>query len=131
MLSKGPPTKTVMCKCLPFKGTPSSNSNVLVGLLYFQRGPTTISNEQSKKSFKSTSIGYLNKLWVVISSNKFWKDPIKWEQIFIPNDNFLYQIMIFRDWSRLFGISIILWKCHSWTESIQVEQQREGKRKER
>ena len=40
-------------------------------------------------------------MWVKISSKTFWKDPIKYEQIVlvIPNDNFLYQMMIFRDWS--------------------------------
>jgi len=40
-------------------------------------------------------------MWVKISSKTFWKDPIKYEQIvlLIPNNNFLYQMMIFRGWS--------------------------------
>jgi len=29
------------------------------------------------------------------------------------------------------GLLIILWKYHIWTESIQVEQQKEGKRKDK
>jgi len=46
------------------------------------------------------------------------------------NDNFLHQMTIFYiKWWFLeigvFGSLIILWKCHSWTESIQVEQQKE------
>ena len=83
------------------------NSNFNVQVLNFQRGPTTISSVQIKKSFKPTSIP--KKLWDNISSKKFWKDSIKWEQIFIPNDNFLYQMNIFytkwlffRDWSVWF-----------------------------
>jgi len=35
-------------------------------------------------------MGLPKKLWVKISSKKFWKDPIKYEQIFIPKDNVLY-----------------------------------------
>jgi len=34
-------------------------------------------------------------------------------------------MMIVRDWS-VGGVLIILRKCHIWTESIQVEQQKEG-----
>jgi len=30
---------------------------------------------------------------------------------------FFYQMRNFRYWSRLSGMLIILWKCHSWTES--------------
>ena len=30
---------------------------------------------------------------------------------------------------EVFGLSRFLWKSHSWTESIQEEQQKEGKRK--
>jgi len=29
----------------------------------------------------------------------------------------------------IFSLLIILWKCHSWTESIQVEQHKEEKGK--
>jgi len=35
LLSKGPPTATVMCKYLVFKGTPNSNYNFLVGYYIF------------------------------------------------------------------------------------------------
>jgi len=120
-----------MCKYLALKGTTNSNYNVqelcfwkgpkqqlycVSRLLYFQRGFTTISNVQIKKSFKRTSIP--KTLWVKISSKKFWKDPIKQEQIFIPNDNFLYQMIIFHTkWWFLeigmFSLLIIFWKCHS------------------
>jgi len=30
---------------------------------------------------------------------------------------------------EVFGLLIILWKCHSSRESIEVDQQKEGKRK--
>jgi len=67
MLAKGTQTAVVMCKYYAFKGAPNSNCNVEVP--FFQSDPTTISNEQIKKNFKSTSIP--KKLWVKISSKKF------------------------------------------------------------
>ena len=89
-----------MCKYYAFKGASSSNcdvkfpalkeaadSNFNVQVLSFQSDPTTISNVQIKKSFKPTSIGLPKKLWVKISSKKFWKDPFRYEQIFLPKDN--------------------------------------------
>ena len=61
------------------------------------KGVTTISNEQINKSFKPT---YMSKKIVgKYFFQMFWKDPIKSEQIRAPNDNFLYQMMIFSDWS--------------------------------
>jgi len=80
-------------------------------------GPTT--NEQMKKSFRSTCIGLPKKLWVKISSKKFWKDP--------SNESKIYTKWCLE--IKVFGISIILWKCYSWTESTQVEQRKERKDK--
>jgi len=110
MIPQVPQTAIVMCKYLPLKGLPNSNCNVLV--LYFQRGHTTISYKQIKKSFKPTSIP--KKLFVKVSSKKFWED---------------YQIRanIYTKWYfcctklwfleiEVLGLSIILWKCDSWTE---------------
>jgi len=77
-----------MCKYYPFKATPP---------------PFPMC--KSRKASKPTSIGLPKKLWVKISSKKFRKDPIKYEQIFIPKDNVLYNMKIFipndvfRDWS--------------------------------
>jgi len=51
MLSKGPPTATVMCKYLPFKATPP---------------PSPMSK---KEKLQPTSIP--KKLWVKVSSKKF------------------------------------------------------------
>ena len=65
--------------------------------------------------------------WVKIWSKKCWRHLIKYKQIFMSNDKFLYQMIIFYvKWRFLeigvFGLLIIFWKCHSWTERIQVEQ---------
>jgi len=69
LLAKGPPTAIIICNYLAFKGAPNSNFNVQVPCFQrvlssnfemqvpcFQSDPTTISNEEIKKSFKPTSI---------------------------------------------------------------------------
>ena len=92
MLSKGPPAVTDV-KFPALKEAASNNFNAEV--LSFQSDPATISNVQIMKSFKPASISLPKKLCVEISSKKFWKDPIKYEQIFIPKDYVLYSRKIF------------------------------------
>ena len=51
----------------------------------------------------------------------------------MPNDNILYHDNFYTKWwyleieVGLFGLLTIIWKHHSWIESIQVEQQKKEK----
>jgi len=105
LLSKGPPVATLICKYLAFRAASNSNCNVQV--TYFQRepkqqlqcastmlskGPPTATVMCKYRPFKATHhhlqwtntesfkpLRNLKKLWVKISSKKFWKDPTKLE----------------------------------------------------